>query len=323
MKSSIILDEMEDSYPHSRDVNKITDRGQEKIADLQLSKAALAQDISPLLEIWYHAIRIFSRRKITFSEDKLSAIAGLATEFSSLSGDQYLAGLWRAQLLHDLMWSTWPELHLVKPENWRAPTWSWASIDNDITFDRLPGKDTTLLAEIVNTECTLRHERLEFGEVKDGLLEINGPVIFMDRETVSEFMREEYRMPPPSGMGLNWLKMTMNLLPQDGGKQRSSEDWEAPEGVCLLGLWADFMDAGEEAQRRWNTEAEEAANEKGEARGEKHIEEQDKVYVAHMRGLVLGNREDGRYERVSSFTTLRLTCTKRWLRESWKFVQIV
>ena len=45
---------------------------------------------------WYRAVHEFSRRQLTFPEDKLSAIAGFATEFSKLSGDEYLAGLWRS-----------------------------------------------------------------------------------------------------------------------------------------------------------------------------------------------------------------------------------
>jgi hypothetical protein len=317
-KSSIVQDEAEDSDPHGGGVEKITDEVEVRLADLRISKVDAAQDIFLLFEIWYHAIRIYPRRKMSFPEDKLSAIAGLAAEYSSLSGDKYFAGLWRGKLLRDLMWSTWPDLHLMKPENWRAPTWSWASIDNNITFDRPPGIDATPLAEISKVECTLRHETFQFGEVKDGLLEINGPVIPMDSEIVSKYMRQEYAVPAPEGNGLHWIKKWSNLLPQDGGSRRSGESWEAPEGVCLLGLWADFVDAGEEAQRRWNADGEKAAKEKGEVWDENHFEEQNKVYVAHMQGLVLEKRKDGKYERVSSYTELQLACTKQWLREGWE-----
>lgn len=64
---------------------------------------------------------------LTFSEDRLPAISGVAKQFKSVLKDDYLAGCWRKSLPDDICW------YLVEFPTDRSrpvtgsPTWSWAS----------------------------------------------------------------------------------------------------------------------------------------------------------------------------------------------------
>ena len=50
-------------------------------------------------------VEAYTRRIITMETDRLTAIAGLATEYQKAMGDVYLAGLWN--ILDGLLWSVW------------------------------------------------------------------------------------------------------------------------------------------------------------------------------------------------------------------------
>lgn len=72
---------------------------------------------------------------LTRSQDKLPALSGLAQLYSDHLQDEYLAGLWRANLLTGIMWEhVSPEHGNVVAMDDRAPSWSWASIDGTIWY---------------------------------------------------------------------------------------------------------------------------------------------------------------------------------------------
>lgn len=87
-----------------------------------------------LLIIWQQIVEAYSGRLLTFEQDKLPAIAGIARYFSYANAkkdDVYLAGLWKSQLPGSLLWLHWlpADMTAFKPEQYRAPSWSWASLD--------------------------------------------------------------------------------------------------------------------------------------------------------------------------------------------------
>jgi len=86
-----------------------------RLNQVQDDKGSTTNATTSLYGIWYRAIHEFASRKLSFAEDKLTAVAGLAVEFSSLSGDSYLAGLWRTQLPRELLWSTAPRKTVYIP----------------------------------------------------------------------------------------------------------------------------------------------------------------------------------------------------------------
>ncbi|OAL42992.1 hypothetical protein IQ07DRAFT_525145, partial [Pyrenochaeta sp. DS3sAY3a] len=103
---------------------------------------------------WHQAVHAYSVRLKTLQSDKLPAIAALASVFAEASGDEYIAGLWRGNLLRELLWSTWPDIYIQKPDEYRAPTWSWASCDNNITYKHLPPGDARPVAKVIGCRTT-------------------------------------------------------------------------------------------------------------------------------------------------------------------------
>ena len=91
--------------------------------------------------IWRDIVSNYSKLALSKGEDTLPALSGLAKRFSSLrSGDRYLAGLWYNSFAEDLVWWFLPSMLLKeknrlrpRPIQWRAPTWSWASIDSAVS----------------------------------------------------------------------------------------------------------------------------------------------------------------------------------------------
>jgi hypothetical protein len=89
--------------------------------------------------------------------------------------DEYLAGLWKNILIDDLRWYV---IHGkgVRPTVWRAPTWSWASVDGDVSFHPQPNK-THVYSHLVQASTTLSGKD-STGEVSAGFIVLLGLVIF-------------------------------------------------------------------------------------------------------------------------------------------------
>ncbi|KAF9456486.1 heterokaryon incompatibility protein-domain-containing protein, partial [Collybia nuda] len=96
-------------------------------------KQASNDDISNIDELrdhWGSILAGYTGCKITVPADKLVALAGVAEIFQSRFNDDYIAGLWRKTLLDDLLWRVFGPG--CRPAEYRAPTWSWASVDGSI-----------------------------------------------------------------------------------------------------------------------------------------------------------------------------------------------
>jgi hypothetical protein len=81
---------------------------------------------------WHIAVNKYSRLDLTFTSDAFPALSGVAHVFAKCLDDEYLAGLWKKNLVADLLWyrnKTEPYLENPVPTTWRAPSWSWASTD--------------------------------------------------------------------------------------------------------------------------------------------------------------------------------------------------
>jgi hypothetical protein len=54
--------------------------------------------------LWERIIRDYAARYLTYENDKLPALSGIAKMIQSRTGDQYLSGLWRNDILRQLCW---------------------------------------------------------------------------------------------------------------------------------------------------------------------------------------------------------------------------
>jgi hypothetical protein len=96
--------------------------------------------------LWYRFRDTYSRCAITNDGDYLVALSGIAQYIGKAMNDQFVAGLWRNNLIESLCWRapvpgnpTLPTCSF-RPTVWRAPTWSWASLTLPLNTPQL---DTT------------------------------------------------------------------------------------------------------------------------------------------------------------------------------------
>jgi hypothetical protein len=84
--------------------------------------------------MWDWIVERYARSALSHSADKLVAISGLARAIQAQTGDQYIAGMWRRDLEFQLCWYKNVTRACKRVVPYRAPTWSWASLDCFIQY---------------------------------------------------------------------------------------------------------------------------------------------------------------------------------------------
>ena len=141
---------------------------------------------------WKTLVYEYTNRNLTRDTDMLPGIAGLASEFARQTRDTYCAGLWRKKLLVELMWILDPLSAsktdapvLIGPAEYRAPSWSWASIKGAIRLE--PPAYTYYRANQMHKQAKVIAVQIEplvssdpFGQVKTGHLILQGRFYHVD-----------------------------------------------------------------------------------------------------------------------------------------------
>ncbi|KAH8596164.1 heterokaryon incompatibility protein-domain-containing protein, partial [Bisporella sp. PMI_857] len=104
-------------------------------SDIVMSQESGNDTTMRMYEWWREVLPLYAGRNLTIPKDKLPAISGLAKYVAVASNDSYLAGLWKGDLLRELLWTpTSTALRGLKthlqaldsPNPYIAPSWSWA-----------------------------------------------------------------------------------------------------------------------------------------------------------------------------------------------------
>lgn len=115
----------------------------------------------------------YSKRSLSFPRDKLPAFSGLARRFYQSCQDDYLAGIWRRDLVRSLCWSMcyrdYQKWRYESPE-YIAPSWSWASVHASISYRAVLGNFRSAV-EIVGASTSLLGND-PFGEVSSGEIKV-------------------------------------------------------------------------------------------------------------------------------------------------------
>ncbi|KAF4471936.1 hypothetical protein FALBO_1154 [Fusarium albosuccineum] len=143
---------------------------------------------------WHDLVsKQYSVRQLTKGSDKLPAVSGIASTIKQRTQSDYIAGLWVDNILRDLCWCTkyrpsaplsvencnsTPAAPLDTPE-YRAPTFSWASVDGDLAYwDPCQCGDDDgwePKAECIDVSAKVPG-RNPFGQVSDGKLQLKGSI---------------------------------------------------------------------------------------------------------------------------------------------------
>lgn len=109
---------------------------------------------------WWTFIKDYTRAKLTKMSDRLVALQGVATQVEGLTGQQYCAGFWlNGNLPSSLLWTA-ASPPFPYPEEYRAPSWSWASIDGSVNFNYDRFKGMTVI-QVLGTQDFSTHPRYD------------------------------------------------------------------------------------------------------------------------------------------------------------------
>jgi hypothetical protein len=133
-------------------------------------------------DMWHRTVEKYTLRRLSHQSDKLPAASGMAMKFGAALKSTYLAGLWTENILGDLLWSSAPFLEhphaAMMVEPYRAPAFSWASVDTQIHYELTLNAEepkVEYIATVTDMECDLSTLN-PFGEIKSSTLSIRGPV---------------------------------------------------------------------------------------------------------------------------------------------------
>jgi hypothetical protein len=176
MKRDITIMKYRESFmtPNGRDHNRLG-KLREEIVRLERANddpAGEKLDHGLLQSLWQDVVEAYSICDLTFPDkDKLMAIAGIASRVGRLMRSDYIAGLFRDMLPRALLWKVEQpgsfskdatQRILIPPGNpdYRAPTWSWASLEKGINFKECcEHMKYPLLTEILDTEVVRDNEK--------------------------------------------------------------------------------------------------------------------------------------------------------------------
>lgn len=151
-----------------------------------LSKKAFYESLGAsgrfeLFSLWSRIVNAYAIKVLTNGSDVLPALSGLAKQFQKSGAGTYLAGLWEADFPLCLLW----EARAAKASLYRAPSWSWASMDTSIpggslltesTFDSKTSAPTTILATVESVSCSSDSSD-STGRIAAGYLTVRGKVL--------------------------------------------------------------------------------------------------------------------------------------------------
>jgi hypothetical protein len=172
-------------------------------------------------EMWRHVVPRYMGCSLTMAKDKLVAIGGVAKHISNMIHDEYAAGHWRSSIPGSLLWMTLRHQQADKapsyrPQPYRAPSWSWASLEAEITWSGVDGPSRVYskaeqLVDIHEVSINPVAGDDEFGQLTGGLIRLSGRLLTPLRvdqgpkfyEVVNEASKPDW---PPPNTWISWIK---------------------------------------------------------------------------------------------------------------------
>jgi hypothetical protein len=148
-----------------------------------IPRAVSSKKINAVYDAWQHIVSKYSARNLTVAADKFPAISGIASKIRKATHSEYLAGLWKGNLASDLLWSVYSmkttKAESSKLDTWRAPSFSWASLDAAVTYTQLDEEERkAFVPTIALLASTITPKGLNpLGTLTNASITLRGPVI--------------------------------------------------------------------------------------------------------------------------------------------------
>ncbi|KAL8978820.1 MAG: hypothetical protein Q9205_005693 [Flavoplaca limonia] len=84
--------------------------------------------------LWIDLVFKYSPMLQTIPDDKIHALRDIASRYSHLMEDEYVAGLWKNWLLPGLLWKRCEPVRLRQKRQY--PSWSWLSMDTAVSMEK-------------------------------------------------------------------------------------------------------------------------------------------------------------------------------------------
>lgn len=203
-----------------------------------------------VLRIWCEWVVMFSRRNLSNINDRLPAMAGLASRLQAASSATYAAGLWKEDIHVGLIWLAKSSMGLTRPGN-GAPSWSWASVKGHLdylwclsVYCVYPGKvhveegldlevlDVSVDEVYPGTFGTVTGGRIDaIGTLQKGTLDFDEGDVEFDFELTTS--RLDYCLDEPQDEGAvtrdRWLLRVASIVPTAaGGRKQVSQKRDGP-----------------------------------------------------------------------------------------------
>jgi hypothetical protein len=164
-------------------------------------------DIAAWWTWWSNAVELYSAAKATYPRDKLLAFSGIAKRIHRLSGDDYLAGIWRnASVEQQLCWHIQPNhRHMELPPTafsrptYRAPSWSWASVNFPVSTN-VWCDWRELYAHVADAWTKPVIDGDPFGEIRGGAIRVECSVLLAGHFTEHALIQFE-----PGQYNVTWV----------------------------------------------------------------------------------------------------------------------
>jgi Heterokaryon incompatibility protein (HET) len=211
---------------------------------------------------WLAILEDYTRRSLSRPEDRLPAIAGIASRINSVLQDTYRAGHFKSKLLHSLIWQCRP-ISAFESTEYRAPSWSWASMEAGVNWDwrmtaawratfesdmqmirdaerkgklRPRPKAMTFSASVIDMHVELVDPNNEFGQVRSGYTTLNGPFVEILWYTHVRDFRQDRHRDSPYTITIDVDNMKSRLLSLAFDSSQLRDTWTT---INLLVLWHD------------------------------------------------------------------------------------
>ena len=124
-----------------------------------------------VLNTWPDIVTDYTSRYLSVANDKLPAIGGVAREYIETLNAEYFAGFLKEMLPVALLWYVDNGTQRMRPSSYRAPTFSWASVDSPVQC-KPPDLwwDSRKTAVLLETSVTPKNPANPFGELVGGYI---------------------------------------------------------------------------------------------------------------------------------------------------------
>ncbi|KIL85215.1 hypothetical protein FAVG1_11644 [Fusarium avenaceum] len=149
---------------------------------------------SPFQSLWWSLIRQYAGTRLTQeAKDRVIAFSGMSKVFGQAHQmrEEYMAGMWRCNLPQALLWYRFAGGKTSRSNHYKAPSWSWMSLDGPFTlndhsqfkgfFQETPVITDRQCGTASDPELSLADKSNPTGMLQGGAITIHGHLVSLQK----------------------------------------------------------------------------------------------------------------------------------------------